>query len=154
MAGRSGAAFAAQLGSMTASQEVDALTTLGISPIEFLVLPRVAALVLMMPILAVFADAVSILGGATVGAVMLDIELPRYLRQTAEAVAVKHLLGGLFKAMVYGGLVALAGCLRGLTSGRSAADVGNAVTSAVVTSIILIIGAAGLFAVLFNALHL
>ena len=154
MAGRSGAAFAAQLGSMTASQEVDALTTLGISPIEFLVLPRVAALVLMMPILAVFADGVSILGGATVGAVMLDIELPRYLRQTAEAVAVKHLLGGLFKATVYGGLVALAGCLRGLTSGRSAADVGNAVTSAVVTSIILIISAAGLFAVLFSALHL
>ena len=154
MAGRSGAAFAAQLGSMTASQEVDALTTLGISPIEFLVLPRIAALVLMMPLLVVFADAVSILGGATVSALMLDIQLPQYLRQTVDVVEVKYILGGLFKATVYGGLVALAGCYRGLMSGRSAADVGNAVTSAVVTSIVLIIAAAGVFAVLFNVLHL
>jgi len=154
MAGRSGAAFAASLGTMQANQEIDALRTAGISPIDYLVLPRVIALVLMMPLLALFADAVGVLGGAVVGMTMLDLTATRYLEQTKEALNVGYLLGGLFKATVYGGLVAIAGCWRGMLSGRTAAAVGQATTSAVVAGILLIIGAAGLFAVVFYVLGL
>jgi len=152
MAGRSGAAFAASLGTMQTNQEIDALRTAGISPIDYLVLPRVIALVLMMPLLALFADAVGVIGGAVVGMTMLDISGTRYFEQTKEALTVGYLLGGLFKATVYGALVAIAGCWRGMLSGRTAAAVGEATTSAVVAGILLIIGAAGLFAVVFYVL--
>ncbi len=152
MAGRSGAAFAASLGTMQSNQEIDALRTTGVSPIDYLVLPRVVALVLMMPLLTLFADAVGVLGGAFVATTMLDISWVRYLEQTWEAISVGHLLGGLFKGTVYGALIAIAGCWRGMLSGRTAAAVGLATTSAVVTSIMLIIGAAGLFAVVFYVL--
>jgi phospholipid/cholesterol/gamma-HCH transport system permease protein len=154
MAGRSGAAFAASLGTMQANQEIDALRTAGISPIDYLVLPRVIALVLMMPLLALFADAVGVIGGAVVGMTMLDLSATRYLEQTKEALNLGYLLGGLFKATVYGGLVAVAGCWRGMLSGRTAAAVGQATTSAVVAGILLVIGAAGLFAVVFYVLGL
>jgi len=154
MAGRSGAAFAASLGTMQANQEIDALRTTGISPIDYLVLPRVIALVLMMPLLALFADAVGVIGGAVVGMTMLDLSATRYLEQTKEALNLGYLLGGLFKATVYGGLVAVAGCWRGMLSGRTAAAVGQATTSAVVAGILLVIGAAGLFAVVFYVLGL
>jgi phospholipid/cholesterol/gamma-HCH transport system permease protein len=154
MAGRSGAAFAASLGTMQSNQEIDALRTAGISPIDYLVLPRVIALVLMMPLLALFADAVGVLGGAVVGMVMLDLSATRYLEQTREALTMGYLLGGLFKATVYGALVAIAGCWRGMLSGRTAAAVGQATTSAVVVGILLIISAAGLFAVVFYVLGL
>jgi phospholipid/cholesterol/gamma-HCH transport system permease protein len=152
MAGRSGAAFAASLGTMQSNQEIDALRTTGVSPIDYLVLPRVVALVLMMPLLTLFADVVGVLGGAFVATTMLEISWVRYLQQTWEAVTVGHLLGGLFKGTVYGALIAIAGCWRGMLSGRTAAAVGLATTSAVVTSIMLIIGAAGLFAVVFYVL--
>jgi phospholipid/cholesterol/gamma-HCH transport system permease protein len=152
MAGRSGAAFAASLGTMQTNQEIDALRTSGISPIDYLVLPRVIALVLMMPLLALFADAVGVLGGAVVGMTMLDLSATRYFEQTRQALNLGYLLGGLFKATVYGGLVAIAGCWRGMLSGRTAAAVGEATTSAVVAGILLIIGAAGLFAVVFYVL--
>jgi phospholipid/cholesterol/gamma-HCH transport system permease protein len=154
MAGRSGAAYAAAIGTMNANQEIDALRTTGISPMEYLVVPRITALVLMMPLLTVFADIMGIAGGAVVATGMLDLGLDRYLEQARSAVGVKHLLGGVFKGTVYGGLVGIAGCWRGMQSGRTAAAVGEATTSAVVTSLILIIGAAGLFAVLFYALGL
>jgi phospholipid/cholesterol/gamma-HCH transport system permease protein len=154
MAGRSGAAFAASLGTMQANQEIDALRTAGISPIDYLVLPRVIALVLMMPLLALFADGVGVIGGAVVGMTMLDLSATRYLEQTKEALNLGYLLGGLFKATVYGGLVAVAGCWRGMLSGRTAAAVGQATTSAVVAGILLVIGAAGLFAVVFYVLGL
>jgi phospholipid/cholesterol/gamma-HCH transport system permease protein len=154
MAGRSGAAFAASLGTMQSNQEIDALRTAGISPIDYLVLPRVIALVLMMPLLALFADAVGVMGGAVVGMVMLDLSATRYLEQTREALTMGYLLGGLFKATVYGALVAIAGCWRGMLSGRTAAAVGQATTSAVVVGILLIISAAGLFAVVFYVLGL
>jgi phospholipid/cholesterol/gamma-HCH transport system permease protein len=154
MAGRSGAAFAASLGTMQSNQEIDALRTTGISPIDYLVLPRMVALVLMMPLLTLFADAVGVLGGAFVATAMLDLSWTRYLQQTWEAVSIGHLLGGLFKGTVYGALIAIAGCWRGMLSGRTAAAVGLATTSAVVTSILLIIGAAGLFAVVFYVLGL
>ena len=154
MAGRSGAAFAASLGTMQSNQEIDALRTAGISPIDYLVLPRVIALVLMMPLLVLFADAVGVIGGAVVGMAMLDLSATRYLEQTREALNLGHLLGGVFKGTVYGGLVAIAGCWRGMLSGRTAAAVGQATTSAVVVGILLVIGAAGLFAVLFYVLGL
>jgi phospholipid/cholesterol/gamma-HCH transport system permease protein len=152
MAGRSGAAYAAELGSMKVTQEIDALTTMGISPLEFLVIPRVLALFLMMPLLTIYADFLGILGGAFVGLTMLDLSFTTYMQQTADAFGLNDLIGGLFKAAVYGILIALAGCLRGMQSGTSSSAIGVATTSAVVTSIVLIISACGAFAVIFYAL--
>ncbi|MDH5315350.1 MAG: ABC transporter permease [Gemmatimonadota bacterium] len=151
MSGRSGAAYAAALGTMNSNQEIDALRTLGISPIEFLVIPRVLALTLMLPLLTIYADVVGIIGGAFVADTMLGTSLKLYLQQTWSALSPKLLLGGLFKATTYGLLVGLAGTYQGLRSGRSAAGVGDATTRAVVASIILIISAAGAYAVLFYA---
>lgn len=152
MSGRSGAAYAAQLGSMKVTQEIDALQTTGISPIEFLVVPRVVALVLMMPLLTLYANIMGILGGALVGMTMLNISATAYVQQTISALSFDQLLGGLLKATTYGVLVALAGCLRGMQSGRSSLAVGDAATSAVVTGIVSIIAAAGLYAVIFYVL--
>jgi len=152
MAGRSGASFAAQLASMKVTQETDALTTTGLSPLEFLVLPRVIALCLMMPLLCLYADLVGILGGAAVGTGMLGLPLRTYLQQTAGAVSVGDMAGGVFKASVYGILIAIAGCMRGMASGRSSSAVGEATTSAVVSSIVLIITACGIFSVVFYVL--
>jgi phospholipid/cholesterol/gamma-HCH transport system permease protein len=152
MSGRSGAAYAAAIGTMNSNQEIDALQTLGISPIEFLVVPRVLALTLMLPLLTIYADVVGIIGGAFVADTMLGTSLKLYLQQTWSALSLKLLLGGLFKATTYGLLVGLAGTYQGLKSSRSAAGVGDATTRAVVASIILIISAAGAYAVLFYAL--
>ncbi len=152
MAGRTGAAFAAQLGTMKVTQEIDALTTMGIDPLEFLVLPRALALMLMMPLLALYANLIGVIGGAVIAAGMLDINPPVYFRELVRAVSLTDLLGGVFKASVYGVLIAIAGCLRGMQSGSSASAVGDAATSAVVTGIVLIVCACGLFAVLFYVL--
>lgn len=154
MAGRSGAAFAAQLGSMKVTQEIDALETMSISSMEFLVLPRVVALCLMMPLLTLYGDAMGILGGAAVGIAMLGLSPTEYLLQTADAVTMTHVLGGVFKGSVYGILVATAGCMRGTQSGRSSSAVGDAATSAVVTGIVAIIVACGVFAFVFYALRI
>ena len=150
MAGRTGAAFAAQLGTMQVNEEIDALRTLGISPIDFLVLPRMIALILMMPLLAIYADVLGILGGMIVGIVMLDISPVLYWNQTVEAVTLNDVLLGVGKSAVFGVLIALSGCLRGIQSGRSASAVGAAATSAVVTAIVLIVIFDGIFAVLSN----
>jgi phospholipid/cholesterol/gamma-HCH transport system permease protein len=152
MAGRSGAAFAAQLGSMKVTQEIDALETMAISSLDFLVLPRVIALVLMMPLLTLYGDAMGILGGGFVGVTMLGLSPVEYLLQTADAVNVTHVVGGVVKGTVYGALIAGAGCLRGVQSGKSSSAVGDAATSAVVTSIVAIILACGVFAFVFYAL--
>lgn len=152
MAGRTGAAYAAQLGSMTVTQEIEALRTMGISPLEFLVLPRMIALSLMMPLLCLYSDLLGILGGFAVGLGMLDIPARVYFNQTINAVDLGDVAGGVFKASVYGILIAVAGCLRGLQSGRSASAVGEATTSAVVTGIVLVICACGIFAVTFYIL--
>jgi phospholipid/cholesterol/gamma-HCH transport system permease protein len=152
MAGRTGAAYAAQLGSMTVTQEIEALKTMGISPIEFLVLPRMIALCLMMPLLCLYSDLLGILGGYAVGRGMLGISGRVYFNQTINAVDLGDVAGGVFKASVYGILIAVAGCLRGLQSGRSASAVGEATTSAVVTGIVLVICACGIFAVTFYIL--
>jgi len=152
MAGRSGAAFAAQLGSMQANEEVDALTTLGLSPMEFLVLPRMIALVSMMPLLTLYADLLGILGGGVVGFGVLGLSPAQYVLETQSALTLTDFSMGLIKGVVFGVLVALAGCLRGMQCGRSSAAVGMAVTSAVVTGIVFIILADATLTVVYNAL--
>jgi phospholipid/cholesterol/gamma-HCH transport system permease protein len=152
MAGRTGAAFAAQLGTMKVTQEIDALTTAGFSPLEFLVLPRVMALILMMPLLCLYADFVGVIGGAVIGVGMLDLSWTTYFNETANAISLTDIFGGVFKASVYGVLIALSGCLRGLQCGNSSSAVGDAATSAVVTGIVAIVMACGIFAVIFYIL--
>ena len=147
MAGRTGASFAAQIGTMQVNEEIDALETLGVSPMEYLILPRLIALVLMMPLLCVYADLMGILGGLFVGVTMLDLNPTQYYHQTLSAVTMTHLLIGIFHSAVFGVLISLAGCLRGMQCGRSASDVGYATTSAVVTSIMGIVIATGLITV-------
>jgi phospholipid/cholesterol/gamma-HCH transport system permease protein len=149
MAGRTGAAFAAQLGTMKVTQEIDALTTMGIDPMEFLVLPRALALCLMMPLLCLYSDLIGIVGGGFIATGMLDLSWPVYFNELFQAVSLTDLAGGIFKASVYGVLIALAGCLRGMQAGSSAAAVGDAATSAVVTGIVLIVSACGIFAFSF-----
>jgi phospholipid/cholesterol/gamma-HCH transport system permease protein len=152
MAGRTGAAFAAQLGTMKVTQETDALTTTGLSPMEFLVLPRTIALILMMPLLCLYSDFVGILGGASVGVGMLHLSFTVYIKETIAAVTLGDLFGGLFKSAVYGVLIAVTGCWRGFECGNSSSAVGDAATAAVVSGIVMIVTACGLFAVIFNIL--
>lgn len=152
MAGRTGAAFAAQLGTMKVTEEVDALTTMGLSPVEFLVLPRFLALTLMMPILCLYSDLMGIFGGFAVGVGMLGLPAKLYYQETITAITLTQLFGGLFKATVYGALIAIAGCLSGMQCGSSASAVGTATTRAVVSGIVMIVAACGLFAVVFNVL--
>ena len=152
MAGRTGAAFAAQIGTMQVNEEIDALQTLGISPMEFLVLPRMLALILMMPLLCIYADLMGVLGGFIVGVGMLDISSTQYINQTIKALNLYHFFIGLFHALVFGVLVALAGCLRGIQCGRSASAVGQATTSAVVTSIVTIVVATAIITIVANIL--
>jgi len=154
MAGRTGAAFAAQLGTMQVNEEIDALTTLGISSIEFLVLPRMLALAIMMPLLCLYADLLGLFGGMAVGVGMLDIGVTEYYVRTIGAISVADCVAGLIKASLFGVLVAIAGCLRGIQCGRSSAAVGAAATSAVVTGIVLIIVSDALTTVLFDLLGL
>jgi phospholipid/cholesterol/gamma-HCH transport system permease protein len=137
--GRTGASFAAQLGTMQVNEEIDALRTLGLSPVDFLVLPRLLALSLMMPLLCLYADIMGILGGLLIGVVMLDINPVQYWLETRRAIHVQDLLIGIFMSVVFGAVIALTGCLRGLQCGRSAAAVGEATTSAVVTGIVSIV---------------
>jgi len=139
MAGRTGAAFAAQLGTMQVNEEIDALQTLGIPPMDFLVAPRMIALTLMLPLLAIYSIFLGIFGGGLVSALMLDISVQTYFLRIQEAVGLTHFIIGFSKAVVFGVIVALSGCLRGLQCGRSAQAVGQATTSAVVTSIVLIV---------------
>jgi phospholipid/cholesterol/gamma-HCH transport system permease protein len=150
--GRTGAAFAAQLGTMKVNQEIEAFETFGISPIEFLVLPRVIALVLMMPLLVLFANVISIAGGFLVSTLMLHMTPALYLHRTLEAITLNSFLLGVFKGGFFGIVVALTGCLRGMQCGTNAAAVGLATTSAVVTGITIIIASDGVFAVLCSAL--
>jgi phospholipid/cholesterol/gamma-HCH transport system permease protein len=152
MAGRTGAAFAAQLGTMRVNEEIDALVTMGIPPMDFLVLPRMLALIVMMPLLVLYADLLAIFGGTFVGVTMLDLSAIQYLERTQAALTLTNFFLGIIKGSVFGVLVALSGCLRGMQCGRSAAAVGLATTSAVVTSIVLIVVIEGIFAVVLDAL--
>lgn len=152
LAGRTGAAFAATLGSMKANEEIDALQTLGVSPIDFLVMPRISALFAMLPLLVLFANALGIIGGLMIAMATLDIPANLYWTETKSFVDLSDLFTGLIKAGTYGILIGLAGCLRGMQADRSATGVGAAATSAVVTSIFLLIVANAVYAVVFNIL--
>jgi phospholipid/cholesterol/gamma-HCH transport system permease protein len=134
------------------NEEIDALQTLGLKPIDFLVLPRMLALMIMMPLLALYANGLGILGGLVVGTAVLGIAPELYWDQTLQSVHVGDFAVGLVKAVVVGILVAIAGCMRGLQSGRSASAVGQAATSAVVTGIVMIVVSEAVFAVIFEAL--
>lgn len=143
MAGRTGAAYAAQLSTMQAGEEIDAISTLGIDPMEFLVAPRILALVLMMPVLVIFSDALGIVGGALVAGSMGVTPL-QYIAQLQSAVSLSHFGVGFAKAILFAALIAVAGCRAGMTAGRNSAAVGRATTDAVVTSVVyLIIADAG-----------
>jgi phospholipid/cholesterol/gamma-HCH transport system permease protein len=154
LAGRTGAAFAAQIGAMQGNEEVDALSTLGVSPIEFLVLPRMLALVLMTPLLCIYADLLGMAGGWLVGVGMLNISSTAYLLQTQSAVTLTDFSIGIAKGGVFGVLVAVAGCFNGMRSGRTAASVGNAATAAVVSGILYIIITDAVFTVTLNVIGL
>ena len=154
MAGRTGAAYAAELGTMTVNEEIDALRTMGISPIDFLVVPRILALLMMMPLLTLYSDLMGILGGALVGVSLFDIGVYEYFRQTRSAIDLLDVFGGVFKGLTYGAIVAISGCLRGMECGRSSAAVGIATTSAVVTSIVFIVVACAILTVTYNILDI
>ncbi|MDJ0877335.1 MAG: ABC transporter permease [Halieaceae bacterium] len=151
MAGRTGAAYAAQLGTMQTREEIDAIVTLGISPMEFLVLPRMVALVLIMPLLVLYANVVGIFGGAIVAA-GLDVTLTQFSQQMTKVISFAHLGTGLLKSVFFGLLIAIAGCRAGIQCGRSSAAVGEAATKAVVTSIVYLIVADAAFNILFQEL--
>ncbi|MEA3290883.1 MAG: ABC transporter permease [Pseudomonadota bacterium] len=154
MAGRTGAAFAAELGTMQVNEEIDAFKTLGVSPMEYLVLPRVLGLTLMMPLLVVYADVLGILGGMAVGVGMLDLNLTEYINETLSAVGMVDISIGLFKGFLFGILVAGAGCFHGISCGRSSAAVGRATTAAVVMSIVSIVVADSLVTVITTILKI
>jgi phospholipid/cholesterol/gamma-HCH transport system permease protein len=154
LAGRTGAAFAATLGNMKANEEIDALETLGLSAVDFLVLPRLIALGVMMPLLALYANALGIVGGMAVALKVLKIPPAAYWVEMLTIVDMSDVLVGIIKAVTFGLIIGLSGCLRGIEADRSAAGVGRAATSAVVTAILLIIVSDALFAVVFDILGL
>ncbi len=152
MAGRTGAAFAARIGTMQVNEELDALRTAGIPPVEFLVVPRIVAMAIMMPLLTIYADLMGILGGLIVGTGGFDITLREYLNETKGAITLNNLWIGVFSGFVFGILIAFSGCLRGMQCGRSASAVGDATTSAVVTGIVSIIVATAIITIVCNIL--
>lgn len=152
MAGRIGATFAAHLATMEANEEIDALRMIGVSPFEFLVLPRLTALTLMMPLLFLYAAALGIAGGMIVGDLVLNTSPASFLNRLSDAVAIRHFVIGFIKAVCFGILIALASCYLGMRAGRNAAEVGRAATRTVVVSIIGIIVIDAIFALCTNAL--
>ena len=152
MSGRTGAAFAAQLGTMQVNSEIDALKTMGFKPMEFLVLPRMLALILVMPMLCLYADLMGIIGGSLVTVGFFEVSLVEYFDRTADAIHLKDLIVGVTKCSVFGVLIALSGCMRGMQCGRSASAVGKAATSAVVTCIVFIVIADSIMTLICNRL--
>ncbi|MCZ6560835.1 MAG: ABC transporter permease, partial [Gammaproteobacteria bacterium] len=137
------------IGTMKVNEEIDALTTLGVNSIDFLVTPRVFALIVMMPLLTLYSSLMGIIGGALVGLAMLDVSLLQYVSQTIESLSLNALFGGLFKSIIYGSLVALAGCQQGMACGNSALAVGECTTKAVVMGIVLIVVSAAILTVIY-----
>ena len=153
LAGRTGAAFAAEIGTMKVDEEIDALTTMALDPVRFLVVPRVIATVSVTPLLTIYAGTVGLIGG---GLVMLSYNIPlvTYFKQIVSVVSIGDFIGGLFKSAVFAFLVAAVGCLRGLETQGGPRAVGQAATSAVVSAIVLIVVFDGIFAVIFNLLRI
>jgi len=152
IAGRTGAAFAAQLGTMQVNEEIDAFKTLGIHAVDFLVLPRILALMLMVPLLTLYSGFIGMLAGLMVAVTIFDIGVFEYYTETLRALTMTHILVGLSKGSAYGAMIAFAGCLRGMQCGRSAEAVGHAATSAVVTAILLITIVASVMTVVYYQL--
>lgn len=150
MAGRTGASYAATLGSMQVNEEVDALKTMGISPFDFLIMPRVLALSLMMPLLVVYADLMGILGGAFVGIFMLGLSAEDYFQMTLKALLMRNIVIGIIHGAVYGVIIAICGCYQGINCGRNASAVGSATTSAVVYSIVWMTIATAILTFIFS----
>jgi len=153
LAGRSGSAFAAELGTMKVNEEIDALATMGLEPVRFLAVSRVVAAVIVMPMLVLFAELFGLVGA---GIVMLSRGFPlvTYITQVQQAVTITDFAGGMAKAIVFGILVAAIGCLRGLQTGPGARSVGISATRAVVSGLVLIVLADGVFAVIYNILEI
>ena len=155
MSGRTGAAFAAEIGNMKLNEEIDSLRTFGVSPMEFLVLPRTRALFLMAPLLTVYADVVGILGGLTVGTQVMDFSSLHYFEQTQSALSsIWEVFSGLLKSLLFGLVIGMVGCYKGLSTGRDSAALGKSVTSAVVMSVTLIVVCDATFEIIFSYLDL
>ncbi len=148
VAGRSGSAYAAEISTMKISEEIDALVVMGFDPYRFLVLPRLIAAIIVIPMLAMFSNIFAIAGGMFIGVFMLQLTMDSYINQTFEAITLFELVWGLSKAMVFGVLIAITGCLRGFQATGGASSVGNAATTAVVTGIFLIILFDSIFAII------
>jgi phospholipid/cholesterol/gamma-HCH transport system permease protein len=150
VAGRSGSAFAAEIGTMKISEEVDALFTMGFDPVRFLVIPKIVATVIAVPFLTLFSDLCAILGGLVVGIFMLDLTANAYISQTINTLSLFDVFWGLMKSGIFALLITIVGCLRGFQVKGGAASVGQATTSAVVTGIFLIILSDSIFAVILR----
>ncbi len=150
MSGRTGAAFAAELGSMKVNEEIDAFSTFGISPMEFLVFPRMVALICVFPLLTIFADVMGMLGGMVIGIGLFDLNYDQYWNRTCEALTITQCSTGVLKSVVFGIAVALIGCMKGMRCGNSSSAVGLATTASVVASITTIVVIDAVFAVAFN----
>lgn len=151
MSGRTGAAFAATIGTMVVNEEIDAMQTTGLSCFRFIILPRVFALVVMMPLLCIFSDVIGICGGMFASIAMLNMNISQYFTQTKSAIALNDVFCGLSKSIVFAILIASIGCLKGMRCGRDSESVGKVTTSAVVISITSVIIADAVFALIFNA---
>ena len=152
VAGRSGSAYTAQIGTMQVNEEVDAMRTLGLDPLEVLVLPRILALVVAVPLLTFFANIMAILGGGVMSVMLIDLTVPRFLHQLQEAVGLWTFWVGMIKAPVFAFLIGLVGCFEGLRVRGSAESVGRLTTQSVVESIFLVIVFDALFSILFSQL--
>ena len=150
IAGRSGSAFTAQIGTMKVNQEIDAMNTIGLDPVEVLALPRVLALMISMPILTFFADLMGLFGGAVIAVTVLDMNIPQFVRQLSEAVELNHFIVGIAKAPLFGFIIAVVGCYEGLRVSASAESVGRQTTRSVVESIALVIAIDTVFVVFFS----
>lgn len=151
LCGRSGAAFAAELGAMKVSEEIDALRTLGFGPVRYLVLPRLLALMVVMPLLTVLGDAFGVLGGLVVGVTSLDLSVLGYLRETQQAVDLWDVFSGLIKSVVFAMVIVLIACQQGLATTGGAQGVGRRTTSSVVAILFALIVVDAAFTVAFHA---
>ncbi len=150
VAGRSGSAFTAQIGTMQVNEEIDALETIGLDPVEVLVLPRIIALVLVLPLLTFYADVMGVIGGAFMCIYALDITPEQFMKQFEGAVAIKHFWVGMSKAPIFAFVIALVGCFEGMKVGRSAASVGQQTTKAVVEAVFLVIVLDAFFSIFYS----
>jgi len=152
VAGRSGSAFTAQIGTMKVNEEIDAMRTIGLDPMEVLVMPRVIGLMLVLPLLAFYADIMGLLGGAIMATLTLDISFIRFARQLSEAVSLWSFWIGIIKAPIFAFIIALVGCYEGLMVTRSAESVGRQTTRSVVEAVFLVIVLDAMFSILFSVL--